>query len=238
MGCKTVCYPVSRVLGLSYVIQSPMKQHECYHVERIIGKPPPPPSPPPQNSLAEALGMKAEQAARVAKDKELRAHVRVDAALKRREKRHKDLVQQLEDKGWQLSVADRLSQGTLQGGRAKLETYLRSPAYREARQGLCLAQAPRSTLTYTDREASAALEMRAPVWGQSSDSDQESLRYTPENFNPCPLSPTSSTLVGHKSMTESLVFPKKYGFLPPSKAMEVFTVRLGNGKAMGGQSSG
>jgi len=46
---------------------------------------------------------------------------------------NRDLVRQLEDKGWQLGVADRLSRGTLQGGRAMLNTYLHSPAYREAR---------------------------------------------------------------------------------------------------------
>ena len=83
--------------------------------------------------MVEALAMKAELVARQAMEKELEAHVTVDAALKRRAQRHKDLVQQLEAKGWDLRMADKLTQVSLKGDCNQLASYLRSSPYLQAR---------------------------------------------------------------------------------------------------------
>lgn len=83
--------------------------------------------------MADALSMRAELVAQEAKEKELAAHVTVDAALKRRAERHKELVAQLEAKGWDLKIADRLTQVSLKGDCMQLASYLHSPAYTKAK---------------------------------------------------------------------------------------------------------
>lgn len=77
--------------------------------------------------------MRTALVAKEAMDKELEAHVTVDAALKRRAKRHKDLVKQLEAKGWDLRIADKLTQVSLKRDRNSLIAYLKSTAYLRAR---------------------------------------------------------------------------------------------------------
>ena len=93
--------------------------------------------------------MRAELVAREAMEKELAAHVTVDAALKRRAERHKDLVRELEAKGWDLRIADKLTQVSLKGDCNQLASFLRSAPYHRARQE-CLQlcwQKHRSRLT-------------------------------------------------------------------------------------------
>lgn len=87
--------------------------------------------------MVEALAMKAELTAKQALEKELEAHVTVDAALKRRAKRHKDLVKQLEAKGWDLRIADKLTQVSLRGDSNQLAAYLQSTAYLRTKYAAC-----------------------------------------------------------------------------------------------------
>ena len=78
--------------------------------------------------------MRAELVAREAMEKEMAAHVTVDAALKRRAERHKDLVRELEAKGWDLRIADKLTQVSLKGDCNQLASYLHSAPYYRTRQ--------------------------------------------------------------------------------------------------------
>ena len=86
--------------------------------------------------MVEAISMKAEKVARESMELELKAHVTVDAALKRRAERHKDLVKQLEERGWDLSLAEKLTQASLKGGCNQLALYLQSLPYLQTRLAL------------------------------------------------------------------------------------------------------